>query len=463
MFELNGVPIGAVGLRGHLGARPAGHDARRSAGAQVMVNLSASPYRARQGRRARADARPARRATTWPPWCSATPWAARTSSCSTATAWWSTTRARCWRARPSSRSRWPSARSTRARSAAARLRDTRHRGDVRRQRRAAAAPEAWSPGARARGARHAPARRVGGPVRRCSARRRRCTPRCAPACATTWTRTASSAWCWRCRAGSTRRSWRCSQSTRSGPERVTCVTMPSPYSSRGHPRGRRGDRREPRHGASWSCRIEEAMARVRRAARGAVRGHRAGHRRGEPPGPHPRQGRDGALEQVRLARAHHRQQVRAVGGLRHALRRHGGRVRRAEGRVQGLGLPPRALAQRAGGTELVPARCSSARRPRSCAHEQLDEDSLPPYDVLDAILAGYVEEDLDAAELVARGWRRGRGARDRLVDRAEYKRRQAPPGIKISTKAFGRDRRLPITNGYESTPCRAERHLRALK
>ena len=94
--------------------------------------------------------------------------------------------------------------------------------------------------------------------------------------------------------------------------------------------------------------------------------------------------------------------------------------------------------------------------------DQRDEDSLPPYDVLDAILAGYVEEDLDAAELVARGL----PAEDverviRMVDRAEYKRRQAPPGIKISTKAFGRDRRLPITNRYES---RVERPaLRAVR
>ncbi len=116
------------------------------------------------------------------------------------------------------------------------------------------------------------------------------------------------------------------------------------------------------------------------------------------------------------------------------------------------------------GRELVPA--SVLERPPSAElrHDQRDEDSLPPYDVLDAILAGYVEEDLDAAELVARGLPAADVERVlKLVDRAEYKRRQAPPGIKISTKAFGRDRRLPITNRYES---RAEhpppRRLRAL-
>ena len=84
-------------------------------------------------------------------------------------------------------------------------------------------------------------------------------------------------------------------------------------------------------------------------------------------------------------------------------------------------------------------------------HEQRDEDSLPPYEVLDEILEGYIEEDLDAMELVRRGLPAGEVERViGMVDRSEYKRRQAPPGIKISTKAFGRDRRLPITNRYVS-------------
>jgi NAD+ synthase (glutamine-hydrolysing) len=116
------------------------------------------------------------------------------------------------------------------------------------------------------------------------------------------------------------------------------------------------------------------------------------------------------------------------------------------------------------GRELVPA--SVLERPPSAElrAEQTDQDSLPEYEVLDAILAGYVEEDLDAVELVRRGLPREDIERViRLVDKAEYKRRQAPPGIKISMKAFGRDRRLPITNRYEGrdddTP---ERRLRAL-
>jgi len=80
---------------------------------------------------------------------------------------------------------------------------------------------------------------------------------------------------------------------------------------------------------------------------------------------------------------------------------------------------------------------------------QRDDQSLPSYDTLDAILLGYVEEDCGRDELLARGL--PAGAVDlviSLVDRAEYKRRQAPPGIKITERAFGRDRRFPITNRY---------------
>ncbi len=81
--------------------------------------------------------------------------------------------------------------------------------------------------------------------------------------------------------------------------------------------------------------------------------------------------------------------------------------------------------------------------------DQRDDQSLPPYEVLDPILQGYVEQDLTAAELVARGHDEATVRRIvRLVDIAEYKRRQTPLGIRISSKAFGRDRRVPITNRY---------------
>jgi NAD+ synthase (glutamine-hydrolysing) len=114
--------------------------------------------------------------------------------------------------------------------------------------------------------------------------------------------------------------------------------------------------------------------------------------------------------------------------------------------------------------DLVPA--SVLERPPSAElrYEQRDDQSLPPYEVLDAILEGYVENDLDAGELVDRGLPDDEVQRViRLVDLAEYKRRQAPPGVKISPKAFGRDRRLPITNRFESTVDAVTRRLRALK
>ncbi len=81
--------------------------------------------------------------------------------------------------------------------------------------------------------------------------------------------------------------------------------------------------------------------------------------------------------------------------------------------------------------------------------DQTDQDSLPPYEVLDEILHGYIELDRGREQLIAEGLPREDVERaTRLVDLAEYKRRQAPPGIKITERAFGRDRRMPITNSY---------------
>jgi NAD+ synthase (glutamine-hydrolysing) len=80
---------------------------------------------------------------------------------------------------------------------------------------------------------------------------------------------------------------------------------------------------------------------------------------------------------------------------------------------------------------------------------QKDTDSLPPYEELDPILKGYIEDDLSPEELVAAGSKPETVARViSLVDRSEYKRRQAPPGVKITPRAFGRDRRMPIVNRY---------------
>jgi NAD+ synthase (glutamine-hydrolysing) len=103
------------------------------------------------------------------------------------------------------------------------------------------------------------------------------------------------------------------------------------------------------------------------------------------------------------------------------------------------------------GRELIPASVLDRAPSAELRPDQLDEDSLPPYETLDRILESYVERDEGVEALVAQGLPE-ETVQDviRLVDRAEYKRRQAPPGIRVSTKAFGRDRRLPITNRFGS-------------
>ncbi len=83
---------------------------------------------------------------------------------------------------------------------------------------------------------------------------------------------------------------------------------------------------------------------------------------------------------------------------------------------------------------------------------QLDQDTLPPYEELDPVLEAYVEEDKSVEEIVAMGYNREMVVRVmQMVDRNEYKRRQAPPGVKITPRAFGRDRRLPIANRYKGS------------
>jgi NAD+ synthase (glutamine-hydrolysing) len=84
---------------------------------------------------------------------------------------------------------------------------------------------------------------------------------------------------------------------------------------------------------------------------------------------------------------------------------------------------------------------------------QRDDQSLPPYDLLDPVLEAYVERDMTAPDLVAAGFDPALVDRVvRLVDQAEYKRRQSPPGVRVTTKAFGKDRRMPITNHYRPPP-----------
>ena len=100
-------------------------------------------------------------------------------------------------------------------------------------------------------------------------------------------------------------------------------------------------------------------------------------------------------------------------------------------------------------SEVIPERVISRPPSAELAPDQIDADSLPPYEVLDPILERYVELDQSAEEIIAAGFRREDVARAiSLVDRNEYKRRQSPPGIRITGRAFGRDRRYPITSGY---------------
>ncbi len=82
---------------------------------------------------------------------------------------------------------------------------------------------------------------------------------------------------------------------------------------------------------------------------------------------------------------------------------------------------------------------------------QKDSDTLPEYNILDGIIKAYIEEDKDQKKIVASGFNKDTVERVlAMVDKSEYKRRQAPPGIKITPKSFGRDRRMPITNKYKS-------------
>ena len=99
--------------------------------------------------------------------------------------------------------------------------------------------------------------------------------------------------------------------------------------------------------------------------------------------------------------------------------------------------------------EIIPESVLTKPPSAELRPDQRDDQSLPPYDVLDPILALYVEQDRTAAEIIEMGHPEDIVRRiARLVDINEYKRRQCPPGVRVSEKAFGKDRRLPITNGY---------------
>jgi NAD+ synthase (glutamine-hydrolysing) len=99
---------------------------------------------------------------------------------------------------------------------------------------------------------------------------------------------------------------------------------------------------------------------------------------------------------------------------------------------------------------VIPERVIERPPSAELAPDQKDEDSLPPYSVLDRILELYVEQDFSAEAIIAQGLDREQVLRVvRLVDLNEYKRRQAPIGVRISQRGFGRDRRYPITSGWK--------------
>jgi len=107
------------------------------------------------------------------------------------------------------------------------------------------------------------------------------------------------------------------------------------------------------------------------------------------------------------------------------------------------------IAAKVGDPEPIPSAVLTKAPSAELRPDQRDDQSLPPYDVLDPLLELYVEDDATAETMIALGHDPDLVFRiTRLVDRSEYKRRQMPPGVRISKKAFGRDRRMPITNAF---------------
>jgi NAD+ synthase (glutamine-hydrolysing) len=251
-----------------------------------------------------------------------------------------------------------------------------------------------------------------------------------------------------------------------GPERVSCVVMPSPHSSS----ETQGDARTI--AANLGCElieieIEPMMAGYERALAGLLNPGAAPEIGEEQPPRDPARPSEPDLAAENI-------QARIRGNMMMALsNRHGWLVLTTGNKSEmSVGYAtlygdmaggfavikdvPKGLVydlvrrrnERAG-TDLVPA--SVIERPPSAElrPDQLDSDSLPDYDLLDRILEAYVERDQGREEMIAAGLPAGTiDEVIRLVDRSEYKRRQAAPGIRITPRAFGKDRRLPITNRF---------------
>ena len=215
-----------------------------------------------------------------------------------------------------------------------------------------------------------------------------------------------------------------------GPQRVHTVSMPSRFSSAGTRDDARAAEREPRRRLPRDP-DRGGARRVHGGARSVVRRPHARPDRGEPAG-RTRGTLLMALSNkfgwlVRLDR----EQVGAGGRLRDAVRGHGGRLRPAQGRVQDGCVPARAPSQRQRRPRAHPP--ATIERPPSAElrADQRDDQSLPPYDLLDPVLEAYVELDRSREELLAEFDAATVEKALALVDRAEYKRRQAPPGVKL--------------------------------
>jgi NAD+ synthase (glutamine-hydrolysing) len=258
-----------------------------------------------------------------------------------------------------------------------------------------------------------------------------------------------------------------------GPTAVTCVVMPSPHSSSETQRDARQIAANLGTGLV-EIPIEKMMSDYAAALDGAI-GAGDGAGAGTVTGPGDPTRAAGPLERDRAQRLTEENiQARIRGNLMMALsNRHGWLVLTTGNKSEmSVGYAtlygdmaggfavikdvPKTLVYKlvrnrnaAAGRELVPATVLERAPSAELSPGQLDSDSLPPYELLDRILEAYVEQDAGREQIVADGM--PADVVDeviRLVDRSEYKRRQAPPGIRITPRAFGRDRRLPITNRF---------------
>jgi NAD+ synthase (glutamine-hydrolysing) len=245
-----------------------------------------------------------------------------------------------------------------------------------------------------------------------------------------------------------------------GPDRLTCVVMPSPHSSA----GTQQDARDT--AANLGCElIEIAIEPMMGSYERALSGYLAEPEAAVPRDPTKPSEPDLTAENV---------QARIRGNLMMALsNRHGWLVLTTGNKSEmSVGYAtlygdmaggfavikdvPKQLVyelvrrrNERSGRELVPASVIERAPSAELRPDQRDEDSLPPYELLDRILESYVERDMGREEMIAAGMPAETVDEViRLVDRAEYKRRQAAPGIRITPRAFGRDRRLPITNRF---------------